>query len=451
MLGTSESITDFSHIFVALGSKLNLYRPEAGGRGAQHADPGHFISPLAARYKGLAPGPRPVDAGKLSLRELTEQALLRQVAPTGALVKSNGDILYLHGRTGMYLEPAQGAIGANNILNMAREGLRRELTAGLAKAVTDKKIISRPGLLVKTNSNFTAVNLTICPLVSRPVSACNPQERKSENGVPDATTLFLVILEEVLSFNVSHGKHAAPMASDAETAGAEGSDGSDGSRDNARIATLKQELWAQEEYIQTANEEFKSTNEEMQSVNEELQSTNEELETSREEMQSINEELATVNCELQNRVADLARANNDMNNLLAGNGIATIFLDNDLRILRFTPNATGIINLINGDMGRPLHHIVSNLVGYKRLPEDTRAVLDTLVPKEIEVQSEEGSWYILRIRPYRTLDNVIEGLVLTFVDISGPKRAQEALHKANDLLRLAAAGRDSGDAVTGNR
>ncbi len=440
-LGTSETVNDFSHLFVALDSKSKLYRREAGGRGAQHADPGHFISPLATRHKWLPQrAGRTVNIGKLSLRELTEQALLRQVAPTGALVTGNGDILYLHGRTGMYLEPPQGELGVNNILNMAREGLRRELTAGLNVAVSEKKIINRPGLLVKTNGNFTAVNLTICPLTSRPVVDSDAQGRKNENGDPASTTLFLVILEEALAFNVNHKRHAVPMDGAEETVGSEGSDRS---RDQARIATLKQELWAQEEYLQTANEEFKSTNEEMQSVNEELQSTNEELETSKEEMQSINEELATVNCELQNRVADLSRANNDMNNLLAGTGIATIFLDNDLRILRFTPNATGIINLINGDMGRPLHHIVSNLVGYKRLPEDTRAVLDTLVPKEIEVQSQEGSWYILRIRPYRTLDNVIEGLVLTFVDISGPKRAQEALHKANDLLRLAAAGRNN--------
>ena len=444
-LGTSETVNDFSHLFVPLDNKLKLYSREVEVHGAQHAGVGRFFSPpLAARHKGFAQGAGwTVNAGKLSLRELTEQALLRQVAPTGALVKSNGDILYLHGRTGMYLEPAQGAIGVNNILNMAREGLRRNLTAGLNKAVTEKKIVNRPGLLVKTNGNFTAVNLTICPLASRPVAVSDAQDRSSENGDPAATTLFLVILEEALPFNVNHGQQVDLMHGDEEIAGSESSTGS---RENARIATLRQELWAQEEYLQTANEEFKSTNEEMQSVNEELQSTNEELETSREEMQSINEELATVNCELQAKVADLSRANNDMNNLLAGTGIATIFLDNELRILRFTPNATGIINLIDSDMGRPLSHMVSNLVGYERLPEDTRTVLDTLIPKEIEVQAKEGSWYILRIRPYRTLSNVIEGLVLTFVDITGPRRAQEALHKANDLLRLAVAGRDSGDA-----
>ncbi len=446
-MGTSESINDFSHLFVPLDSKLKLYRREVDVHGAQYAGSGRFSAPLEARFKGPAPGAgRTVNAGKLSLRELTEQALLRQVAPTGALVKDNGDILYLHGRTGMYLEPAKGVIGANNILSMAREGLRRDLTDGLNQAVTEKKIVNRPGLLVKTNGNFTAVNLSICPLASRPVQISDTRDGKSDNEDSAENTLFLIILEEALPFNVNHGQQIDRMAGDEAIAG---SGDSDRSRENARIATLRQELWAQEEYLQTANEEFKSTNEEMQSINEELQSTNEELETSREEMQSINEELATVNSELQTKVADLSRANNDMNNLLAGTGIATIFLDNDLRIVRFTPNATGIINLIDSDMGRPLRHLVANLVGYDRLPEDTRAVLDTLIPKEIEVQAQEGSWYILRIRPYRTLDNVIEGLVLTFVDITGPKRAQEALQKANDLLRLAGAGRDPGDALTG--
>ncbi|MFH0780821.1 MAG: chemotaxis protein CheB [Pseudomonadota bacterium] len=445
-LGPSETVNDFSHLFVTLDGKLKLYSREADVHGAQHTSLGRFISPPAARHKGLPLGAgRTVNTGKLSLRELTEQALLRQVAPTGALVKSNGDILYLHGRTGMYLEPAQGEIGVHNILGMAREGLRRELTTGLNKAVTSKKIVSHPGLLVKTNGKFTPVNLTICPLTSRPVPVCDLQDRNTESGDPAASMLFLVILEEALAFNVNNGRHAVPMEGDKE---ALGTGDAAGPRENARIATLRQELWAQEEYLQTANEEFKSTNEEMQSVNEELQSTNEELETSREEMQSINEELATVNCELQNKVADLSRANNDMNNLLSGTGIATIFLDNDLHILRFTPNATGIINLILTDLGRPLSHIVSNLVGYERLSADTQGVLDTLVPKEIEVQAKEGSWYILRIRPYRTVDNAIEGVVLTFVDITATKRAQEALLKANDLLRMAAAQRDTDDAPT---
>ena len=212
-------------------------------------------------------------------------------------------------------------------------------------------------------------------------------------------------------------------------------------------------------------------------MNEELQSSNEELETSKEELQSINEELSTVNAELQVKVADLARANNDMNNLLAGTSIGTVFVDHQLRILRFTPAASAIINLIPSDVGRPVSHLVSNLVGYNTLVADVTSVLNTLVGKAVEVQTIEGRYYTLRILPYRTLENVIEGAVMTFADITEIKAAEvekgaraaelviankelafqneekgkrvtEALAKANDLLRLAVVVHDAHDAIT---
>jgi len=373
---------------------------------------------------------------KVPLRELTEQALLQQVTPAGALVNSQGDILYLHGRTGMFLEPAPGEAGVNNILKMAREGLRHELTIALHKAAGTKEIVRCPGLRVKTNGDFTRVNLAIRPVVTNPAAR------------PEAP-LYLVIMEEAPPVDTAQMQQAAVLH---PLERAEGPDNMDA---DARIAALRQELQAKEEYLQTANEELetsneelKSSNEEMQSVNEELQSTNEELETSKEELQSVNEELATVNAELQTKVADLSRTNNDMNNLLAGTGIGTLFVDHQLRILRFTPAATRIINLILSDVGRPVAHVVSNLVGYDCLVADVLAVLDTLVPKEVNVQTTEGKWYTLRIQPYRTLDNVIEGAVITFVDITEMKKVQDELRKANDLIRLAVVARDAYDAVT---
>ena len=218
---------------------------------------------------------------------------------------------------------------------------------------------------------------------------------------------------------------------------------------------LKQELRAKEDYLQTVNEELESSNEMLESsnegmlsANEELQSTNEELETSKEELQSLNEELITVNAELQTKVTDLSRANNDMNNLLGGTGVGTVFVDHQLRILRFTPEARLIINLILGDEGRPVAHIASNLLGYDRLVADVQAVLDTLVPKEVNVQTTMGKWYTMRILPYRTLDNVIEGAVITFVDITEMVLTREALQKANEVLRLAVVVRDAHDAIT---
>jgi two-component system CheB/CheR fusion protein len=180
-----------------------------------------------------------------------------------------------------------------------------------------------------------------------------------------------------------------------------------------------------------------------------LQSTNEELETSKEELQSVNEELATVNTELQTKVVDLSRANNDMNNLLAGTGIGTVFVDHQLRILRFTPAASSIINLIRSDVGRPVAHLVSNLVGYTSLVADVKGVLETLVAKELEVLTVEGKSYAMRIQPYRTLENVIEGAVISFVDVTEIVRTRQALSQAkDDLLRLAVVVRDAHDAIT---
>jgi two-component system CheB/CheR fusion protein len=190
-----------------------------------------------------------------------------------------------------------------------------------------------------------------------------------------------------------------------------------------------------------------SSNEELQSLNEELQSTNEELETSKEELQSINEELATVNAELQTKVADLSRANNDLNNLLAGTGIATIFVDSQMRVLRFTPGAASVISLIASDLGRPVGDVASKLVGYGSIVADTKSVLDTLVPKEIEVETAAGTWYIMRILPYRTLDNSVEGAVITFVDITEMRRVARALQQAEAVQRLAVVVRDARDAL----
>jgi len=197
-----------------------------------------------------------------------------------------------------------------------------------------------------------------------------------------------------------------------------------------------------------STEELNSSNEEMQSVNEELKSSNEELETAKEEMQSINEELATVNAELQAKVADLSQANSDMGNLLAGTCIGTVFVDQRLRILRFTPDVAPMINLTQSDMGRPIGHFATNLTGYDSLVKDLQSVLDTLIPLEREVQSTEGKWYKMRIHPYRTTQNVIEGAVVTFTDITKMVQTRDALSKANEQFRLAVVVRDARDAVT---
>jgi len=343
------------------------------------------------------------------LRELVEQTLLHHYVSASVLVNSRGEVLYIYGRTGKYLEPAPGDAQLN-LLQMAREGLRRELTTALHRVVARKEPVRYDGLAVKTNGDFTTINLVVRPVLA--------------NATGDfVQDMYLVIFEQVPPMP-ERDANAAALGTPAE--------GVDG-----RIVRLEQDLRAKDEYLQTtleemetANEELKSTNEEVQSVNEELQSTNEELETSKEELQSVNEELATVNAELQTKVVDLTRANNDMNNLLAGTGIGTLFVDHQLRIARFTPATTQLINLIQTDIGRPVGHIVSNLVGYTSLVEDVQAVLDNLVIKETEVQTKANAWYQMRIRPYRTIENVIEGAVITFVDVTERKRAETALRES---------------------
>jgi two-component system CheB/CheR fusion protein len=261
--------------------------------------------------------------------------------------------------------------------------------------------------------------------------------------------MYLVLLEDVLELAPTPPGNRQRRAVNAATALTADADL------RAQLVALTEELQTKDDYLRStheelegSNEELESSVEEMQSVNEELQSTNEELETSKEELQSVNEELSTVNTELSLKVDTVLRLNNDMNNLLAGTGIATLFVDHQLRILRFTPSTLPIINLIPGDIGRSVGHIVCNLVGYGGLVADTQAVLDTLVPKVQQVQTFLGDWFTLRIHPYRTIDNVIEGAVITFSDISEIKRMEAALEAANRLARLAVVVRDAHDAIT---
>lgn len=309
------------------------------------------------------------------------------------------------------------------------------MTTSLYKAAANREPVFCPELRVKTNGDFTTVNLALRPVMIDPDAAAGPN-------------LVLVTFEESSKVEQSQAEKAIAIGA------GEGSCESAMEVD-ARISELKRELRIKEESLkasseelETSNEELKSSNEEMQSINEELQSTNEELETSKEELQSVNEELTTVNTELQNKVADLSQANNDMNNLPSGTGIGTIFVDHQLRILRFTPQVTQVINLIPTDVGRPVGHIVSNLLGYDRLVEDIKEVLDTLAPKDIEVQTHKDAWYLLRIRPYRTLENVIKGAVITFTDITEIKRAQGILKGTETMRRLAVVVHDASDAIT---
>ena len=444
LLGTSESVGDFRDLFAALDRKAKLYVSKNNEDGEQRHAMRQFIKPVS-RGEGspLSRGGKlSTVARKETRRELTERVMLNHFTPASILVTRSGEILYLHGRTGKYLEMATGDIGVN-ILRMAREGLRRDLTTALHAAITHKEKVSRPGLRVKTNGDFSTVNLTVYP-----VAPCIEAEGEKpsawthtvsgaragyESGVDSFQ--YLVILEDapepvpVVAATVN----PADLAFGAEL---------NPTDTQVIIATLRQELRSKDEYLQSATEELEVSGEEMQSVNEELQSSNEELETSKEELQSINEELSTVNAELQNKVLSLLQANNDMNNLLAGTGVGTVFVNQQLCIQRFTPAVTGLINLIPTDIGRPIGHTVTNLLDYHCLENDVQAVLDTLLPIEIEVQTKAGAWFLMCIRPYRTLENVPEGVVINFIEISRMVAAQESLR------RLAVVVNDAHDAIT---
>jgi two-component system, chemotaxis family, CheB/CheR fusion protein len=417
-LGPSETIGDNVALFKPLNREWKIYQKRDDVAGAA-VRPG--LRTLAACLPPAGADKQTATDGAADLcpgaRELVDQTLLKHYVQSALLVDGRGQILHIYGRTGMYLEPSEGEPGLN-ILTMAREGLAYPLTTALQNAVSRNAPAYYPGLQVKTNGTFVSVNLIVQPAISK--SGQTPADR------------YLVILEQD-----KKGHLPCPPIPSSELTDLPAED--EGTM-QSRMAECEQRLHDKDEYLratieemQTSNEELKSTNEELQSVNEELQSTNEELETSKEELQSVNEELSTVNSELQTKLSELSRANNDMNNLLSGTGIATLFVDHKLQIIRFTPSATQLINLIQSDVGRPVGHIVSNLIGYNKMVEDIRGVLHDLVPREAEVRTPSGNWFLMRIRPYRTMDNVIEGAVLTFVDISELKQARDNARNAQKV------------------
>lgn len=402
-LGSSESIGVFSDLFSVYNNKWKMFKPKnvAPIQLAQM----NFPSPPVRNIVEMPL--RPEEKTKqedISLGKLTEKMLLNSYAPACVIINETGDILYVHGRTGKYLEPSPGS-ARMNVFDMAREGLRLELRAGVRKVVAQKDDFSYEGLAVRSNGDINRVDLTIKYV----------REQHHLRG------LIMVLFAQTPA--PSKKKERTKTAiSDKKT--------------STRITELEFELKSTREQLQTSveeqeasNEELQSTNEELQSANEELQSTNEELETSREELQSVNEELMTLNAESESKIEELTQLTNDINNLLVGTELATIFLDTKLRIKRFTPSANQLINIIQSDIGRPISDISSSL-DYKDVLKDVESVLKTLIPIEREVTEKSGLWYLMRIIPYRTLDNVIDGIVITFSNITEQKRVQGEIKDA---------------------
>lgn len=391
-LGSAETVGSFTDLFAQLDPRSRVYRRLAANSGYPAVDfPSRFPVPAAnaGRRQPMVPA--------ATLQSAADQILLQRFSPAAVLVNALGDILYISGRTGKYLEPAAGK--ANwNVHAMARRGLRNELSGALARAVRTKGSATTDRVPIDDDADGAAVTLGAHYL---------------EEAGPLQGLVMLVFTD------------AAPLVRPKSSRTGR----------NARVAELEQALQealsenlANREEMQTSQEELKSSYEELQSTNEELQSTNEELTTSKEEMQSMNEELQMVNQELQARVDDLAWASNDMENLLNSTDIATIFLNNTLNIRRFTRRAQRIFKLLPGDTGRPLSDISTDLV-YPELQNDARHVLRTLMFSEKQIPTRDGHWFSVRIMPYRTMDNAIDGVVITFWDISTSKDLEARLRK----------------------
>ena len=402
--GSAETIGDCADLFAPLDAKSRIYRrTESLMRVDQISFPSAFNSapPTSADVR---PTPKP----PASLQSLADQLILQNYAPPAALTNEEGDIFYISGRTGKYLEPAAGKVNWN-IFAMAREGLRYELAGAFKEAQRTKKTVILRGLTVGTNGGSASVDVTVRQL-----------------GEPGPLLgLVMILFTDVTAPKATAAAKIRPQKSPTHS---------------PRFAELERELLrirsesrSTHEEMQTAQEELRSTNEELQSTNEELQSANEELTTSKEEMQSMNEELQTVNSELQAKVDELSQASNDMKNLLDSTDIATLFLDKELNVRRFTPKATQIIKLIHADIGRPITDLASDL-NYPDLTDDAREVLRTLVSAEKPIAASTGRWFTVRIMPYRTMDDRIDGVVITFANITVSKTLEANLRDQQSVL-----------------
>ena len=404
LLGTSESVGGFVDLFAPVDVKAKIFKAKKvlSRQFAPQLSPGEdsIIGPTHREIGGRK---------TMSVQELVEKTMLSEFTPACVLIDEKSNIIYFHGAIGRYLTYPQGA-PTHNILRIAPDPLRHRLPLALVKALRDKESTVLRGIRIKSDGKHRAVDVTIRPMP----------------GAENTPALALMIFTDRPDSRRGVRKNMGP----------------DGQGLDPGIVEIEQELQATRDNLQstieeleTSNEELKSTNEEVQSTNEELQSMNEELETAKEELQSTNEELVTVNSELQAKIDELTEANNDINNLLASTEIGTIFLDAHLGIKRFTPSMSKLFRLLPSDVGRSLEDFTTS-IAYPDLYKDAETVLETLQTKEVEVRAEGGKWFSMRILPYRTRENVIDGLVITFVDVTGRKDIRSTNAGSRDLCRI---------------
>ena len=396
ILGSAETIGHYTSLFSELKENTRIYTRIDGPAPQTEVDFLPRIFPIISLVESEPERTSKMTTTITNLQMQADQLLLQHFSPAAVLVNAAGDIIYINGRTGKYLEPAAGK--ANwNIHVMVREELQYQLDLAMKNA----QMQVDPVIIKNLSIDTCTINLTV-QAISKPKALLG---------------LMMVVFTEVATPPPYPRRKSDSLAKETQ----------------AELQQAYDEIQSLREQMQSSQEELRSANEELQSANEELQSTNEELTTSKEEMQSMNEELQTVNNELQSKVDDLSWVNNDMKNLLNSTQIATIFLDNELHVRRFTNYATHLFKLIQSDVGRALSDIVTEL-DYVLLQEDSKEVLKTLIFIEKEITAKNQRWFKVRIMPYRTQDDVIDGVVITFTDISEAKLLESELRKIRPSL-----------------
>ena len=398
ILGPSETAGQSDRFFTVLDKKWKIFRKIDSSGPIPRALNFHETLSSVSNDEAKVPGVIQ-KAEELSMMQLVETILRHSSAPPCAIIDANNNIIYVHGRLGQYLEPAQGKISIN-IVEMARHGLKDELMSAIRQAALSKKKVQKKVFSIQQDGSQISVTMTINPIL----------EHASFPG------LLMVSFEDTPPKTVLKQNKSRQLPATAQ-----------------EIKTLQEQLDFTKENLQTtieeletSNEELKSTNEELQSTNEELQSTNEELETSKEELQSLNEEALTVNAELQSRIDELQSANDDMKNLFDSTLVATLFLDTRFCIRRITPKVKDFINVETTDIGRPIAHFTSALKNMD-LTSVSSHVLKTLEKHESEFYDDKGRCFFIRVLPYRTTNNVIDGVAISFEDITLRKKAEQAV------------------------
>jgi two-component system CheB/CheR fusion protein len=397
VLGSSETVGAAADLFSLVDKRHKIYRKKT-----TVPRPGFTFTYPQHPPERLESLPRKLEPSDADPQKEADRLVLARYGPPGVIINDDLEILHFRGHTGPYLEPLPG-VASLSLLKMAREGLGLELRAAIHRAKKSGGRVRKEGLVVSSQEPERKINLDVQPLQA----TLGTRER-----------YFLILFEEVPSPPPAPPKRGRPPERKGRT----------GLRESER---LREELLAAKDHLQAlleeqeaTSEELRAANEETQSSNEELQSTNEELEAAKEELQSTNEELTTVNEELQNRNLELSQLNSDLNNLIGSTHSTTVMLGSDLRVRRFTPMAQEVLKLSNADLGRSLLDLRLSFP-LPDLKRSVKEVLEQLSVIEQEVRDEEGRWYLLRLRPYKTLDNRIDGVVLTLLDIDRLKRSRD--------------------------